>query len=530
MIESTALNLATPGVYTQELNAFPNSVVAVPTAVPAFVGYTARADYKGKSLLGKPSKISSMAEFLTFFGVMQPASAGAPPTPAPPKGQYDPVYYLTPSAGLGDLTIGSKPYDLVPDAGTIFYLYNSIRLFYANGGGDAYVVSIGNYGKPVGKPITAGADLVNPNVKLADFQQALTALADEDEPTMLVMPDANLLKAAENATLMQDMIAFAGAPAKRSLVAVLDVQAGLDPDPMTWQDSITSFRTSVGINFLNYAAAYFPFLRTTITQSQDLDFTNAGGAAALAKILPEYNLPGSAAKAILDGIIKPPANAPSAAQSNAALVQASDSYAQIAQAVLDRVNTLPPSGAMAGVISMVDNNAGVWTAPANVSLVSVTDTTFKITDAKQANLNVDPATGKSINVIRMFIGQGVLVWGARTLDGNSQDWRYLNVRRTMIMIEQSIKAAARAYVFAPNDANTWSTVSSAISNFLTGLWQQGALAGSTPATAFNVAVGLGTTMTAQDILDGRMNINVGVAITHPAEFIVISYIQQMQKA
>jgi uncharacterized protein len=529
MIESTVLNLATPGVYTQEINAFPNSVVAVPTAVPAFVGYTPRADYKGRSLLGKPCKISSLAEFLIYYGVMQPASPGTPPTPLPPNGQYDPVYYLTPSAGLGDLTIGGKPYDLLPDAGTIFYLYNSIRLFYANGGGDAYVVSVGSYGKPVGKPLPAGTDLVNPNVKLAELQNALLALADEDEPTMLVIPDANLLKPTENATLMQEMIKLCGST-KASMVALLDVQAGLAPDRMTWQESITSFRTNVGINFLNYAAAYFPFLKTTITQSQDLDYTNAGGAAALAKILPEYNIPGSACQSVINSIIKPPANAPSAAQSNAALVQACESYAQIAQAVLDRVNTLPPSGAMAGVISMVDNSAGVWTAPANVSLSSVTDTTFKVTDAKQASLNIDAWTGKSINCIRMFIGQGVLVWGARTLDGNSQDWCYLNVRRTIIMIEQSIKLAARAYVFEPNDANTWSTVSSAITNFLTGLWRQGALPGPTPADAFNVAVGLGTTMTTQDILDGRMNITVSVAIAHPAEFIVISYIQQMQKA
>ncbi|HET9626565.1 MAG TPA: phage tail sheath C-terminal domain-containing protein [Kofleriaceae bacterium] len=526
MIESTVVNLATPGVYTQELSAFPNSVVAVPTAIPAFIGYTPRADYKGKSLYGVPRKISSLADFLTYYGVMQ-ATPGATPTPAPPGQQYDPIFYLSPSAGLGDLAIGGKPYDLLPDAGTIFYLYNSIRLFYANGGGDAYVVALGNYGKPVGKAMPAGADLVNPNVKLADFQQALVALADEDEPTMLVAPDANLLKSSENATLMQSMIQYAGTNA--SMIAVLDVQAGLAPDPMAWQDAITTFRTNVGINFLNYATAYFPFLRTTITASSDLDFTNAGGAAALSKILPEYAL-GGATKTIIDGILKPPANPPSTAQSNAALLMASDSYAQIAQAVLDRVNTLPPSGAMVGMISLVDNSAGVWTAPANVSLTGVTDTTFKITDAKQANLNIDAATGKSINCIRMFIGQGVLVWGARTLDGNSEDWRYLNVRRTLLMIEKSVKLAARAYVFEANDANTWSTVASSLNAFLTGLWRQGALAGATPADAFTVAVGLGTTMTAQDILDGRMNIQVTVAVTHPAEFIVITYVQQMQKS
>jgi hypothetical protein len=151
MIESTVLNLATPGVYTQELNAFPPSVVAVATAVPAFVGYTPRADYKGKSLLGKPRKISSLADFYTYFGAME-QSPGSSPSPASVNGQYNPVYYLSLSAGSGDLNIGGKLYDLVPDAGTIFYLYNSIRLFYANGGGDAYVVSVGNYGKPVGKP------------------------------------------------------------------------------------------------------------------------------------------------------------------------------------------------------------------------------------------------------------------------------------------------------------------------------------------------------------------------------------------
>jgi phage tail sheath protein FI len=97
------------------------------------------------------------------------------------------------------------------------------------------------------------------------------------------------------------------------------------------------------------------------------------------------------------------------------------------------------------------------------------------------------------------------------------------------MIEQSIKLAAAAYVFEANDANTWSTLTSSLTNFLTGLWSQGALAGPTPAAAFLVQVGLGKTMTAQDILDGRMNILVQVAITHPAEFIVITYTQMLQK-
>ena len=123
-----------------------------------------------------------------------------------------------------------------------------------------------------------------------------------------------------------------------------------------------------------------------------------------------------------------------------------------------------------------------------------------------------------------------MVWGARTLDGNSNDWRYVNVRRTLIFLEQSIKEAAKAYVFAPNDANTWVTVKSMISNFLTGVWKQGGLVGPKPADAYSVSVGLGTTMTNEDIQLGIMRVMVKVAVSHPAEFIEITFKQQMQKA
>jgi len=143
-------------------------------------------------------------------------------------------------------------------------------------------------------------------------------------------------------------------------------------------------------------------------------------------------------------------------------------------------------------------------------------------------MNIDPITGKSVNAIRSFVGNGVLIWGARTLDGNSQDWRYVNVRRTIIMLEQSIKSAARSYVFLPNVSATWINLKSSIENFLTGIWKQGGLAGSKPEEAFSVLVGLGSTMTAQDILDGYLNVVVLVAVIRPAEFIEISFRQQLQ--
>jgi phage tail sheath protein FI len=211
-----------------------------------------------------------------------------------------------------------------------------------------------------------------------------------------------------------------------------------------------------------------------------------------------------------------------------ALLAMSKNYTNIIKAAMANLNILPPGPAMAGIYTYVDKTGGVWKAPANVSLSAVTAPTVNINDNQQETLNADATGGKSINVIRSFTGLGVLIWGARTLDGNSQDWRYVNVRRTLIMIEQSVKLAAHGYVFEPNDANTWVSVKSMINNFLINLWKQGALAGSKPEDAFQVMVGLGSTMTADDILDGNMFITVLVAVSHPAEFIVITFKQKQQ--
>ena len=104
------------------------------------------------------------------------------------------------------------------------------------------------------------------------------------------------------------------------------------------------------------------------------------------------------------------------------------------------------------------------------------------------------------------------------------------VRRTMTYLEQSVKLAARAFVFEPNDANTWSAVKSMISSFLTTIFKEGGLKGATAADAFSVDIGLGTTMTAEDLLNGFMNVTVKVAVVEPGEFIVITFQQQMAKS
>ena len=233
---------------------------------------------------------------------------------------------------------------------------------------------------------------------------------------------------------------------------------------------------------------------------------------------------------ILGMIQTPPANPMTNSQLQAALLIASPVYSQIVQHVLACANMLPPSGAIAGVYTINDNTNGVWSAPANTGIVGASSLPIRLSDSQQGPLNIDAVSGKSVNAIRFFNGQGILIWGARTLDGNSQDWRYISVRRTMTFLEQSVKLAARAYIFEPNTANTWSAVKSMISSFLMSVWTQGGLQGTTAADAFQVNVGLGTTMTADDLLNGYMRVSVLVATVKPAEFLVISFEQEQAKS
>lgn len=193
----------------------------------------------------------------------------------------------------------------------------------------------------------------------------------------------------------------------------------------------------------------------------------------------------------------------------------------------DALNLIPPSGAIAGVYAAVDRDRGVWKAPANVSLNAVISPAVKVTHEQQAAYNVDVNAGKSINIIRTFLGKGTLVWGARTLAGNDNEWRYINVRRLFNFVEESVKKATEQFVFEPNDANTWVRLQAMAENFLTTLWRQGALQGVKPEHAFYVAVGLGKTMTPLDILEGRLIVEIGMAAVRPAEFIILKFSHKM---
>lgn len=525
--KSKSMNLGTiqtPGVYIQELNSFPNSVVGVATAVPAFIGYTPQATYEGKSYTNVPVRITSFADFIAYFCLP------SPPEPANQTKQYSPEYYLVqqksqPSKG-DYIMIGGSYYSILPDPSTIYYLYNSVKIFYENGGGDAYIVSVGTYGTSAKKPMAPGGPLINPNVQLSDLQRGLEALLNTQEPTMYICPEATLLSLANNGILMQSMLNQAND--MQTTVCLFDIIGGDSPDPILYTQDIANFRMNTGTNGLSYGIAYYPFIGTSIMQSSDIDYTNlfGGDIKQLEAIINPASSPNPTITAILANIQNPDSGL-SIFQKNSALLNACSTYSLIINHVLTAANILPPSGAMAGVITTTDNQIGPWQAPANTSIVGASSLTIRISESQQGSLNVDSVSGKSINVIRFFNGLGILIWGARTLDGNSLDWKYIQVRRTMIFLEQSCKLAAQTYVFAPNTKNTWEAVKSMISSFLTSIWQQGGLQGASPTDAFSVECGLGTTMTSEDILNGYMRVTIKVALIRPAEFIVLTFQQQM---
>jgi uncharacterized protein len=213
-----------------------------------------------------------------------------------------------------------------------------------------------------------------------------------------------------------------------------------------------------------------------------------------------------------------------------ALIPELPMYNSFVRVLNSKVNTLPPSGAIAGVYATVDRERGVWKAPANVTINSVSDVSQGIDDSDQESLNIDTNAGKSVNAIRAFYGKGIMVWGSRTLAGNDSEWRYVPVRRLFSFVEESCKKSTSWSVFEPNDANTWARIRSQVDNFLNNMWKRGALAGAKPEHAYYVNCGLGITMSSQDILEGRLIVEIGMAAVRPAEFVILKFSHKLQQS
>ncbi len=639
-------SLKTPGVYINEVDAFPPSIAQVATAVPAFIGYTE----KGPAV---PTRITSFMEFEQIFG-------GAP----------------VPASVEVELDANNLPTDNCKVTESMYKLYNSLRLFYSNGGGICYIVSIGDYDAAITSD--------------TDFVDGLNLLRKFDEPTLLLFPDAVNLDGTKLGLVQQQALKQCADLMDRFTVMDVKQESDLVTDSANFRDRVGNQNLKYGSSYYPYLQSAFPYayrfsdingtgvgkvnfkgifstniplkdaieefenkitdfntvnsawnpsvtpsdsanpkklhqipinthtkLNTAVnkcwnllktlgepdsptltstlfaTFSQDLvtnflkkyaqdlvDFKIAyevlkedDGLTDVADLSPLDN--DTDFTSVWGNISTYTASAPNPytglisesipgaettdfvkiqlviQKLHANIINAMDSvvkslqdfllfeennvtsqipfYSAITAKLSQSMNTVPPSGAMAGIYAQTDATRGVWKSPANISINGIVGLTEDINDAEQQDMNIHE-TGKSINALRKFTGKGFLVWGGRTLAGNSNDWRYINVRRLANMIEESVKKACMQFVFEPNVSLTWLSVKGMIDNYLTTLWNDGALAGGKPEHAFFVSIGLNETMSAQDVLEGRMIVKIGYAPSRPAEFIVLEFKQMQQKS
>lgn len=652
-----ATTYKTPGVYVEEIPKLPPSVAQVETALPAFIGYTAKyEDLSTDDLLNKPKRIGSLVEFEQYFG-------GGP------------------APEVTEVNIDGNNKFVSAKLNSKFFLYDALQMFYANGGGDCFIVSVGKN--------RSGVD-----IDKEDFIKGINALEKEDDPTILLFPDAVTLSDTDLAAVQQ--AALKQCEDLQDRFSLFDVKQA---DPLG-----ANFRNNIGINSLKYGAVYTPWLKVNLpktvkftdvksvikrsgigvdlktlstdsevlaqiekteqayadlvqvkTKTNTLYSSYEDLSARFAALLAAFNAPSGNSNAnlaplfgfvysignLLDDFINGPSadklknsefsknlkgnitsnfdplfakvasldreagvkigsyntdsplsdftsdidldfwaevnnavdtavdptdditgdddekrrisvvnliqplfnqintayltHVVNAASSNAStfdktLALSFPVYKAILTGVANSMTVMPPSGAVAGAYAMVDRTRGVWKAPANVSLNNVIGPDAVFTASQLENLNVDTVAGKSVNAIRFFTGKGTLIFGARTLAGNDNEWRYVSVRRFFNMVEESCKKATEPFVFEPNDANTWVKIQGMIENFLITLWRQGALQGIKPEHAFYVAVGLGKTMTALDILEGRLIVEIGMAVVRPAEFIILRFSHKMAES
>jgi phage tail sheath protein FI len=461
-----AADYKTPGVYIEEIPKLPPSIASVETAIPAFIGFTEIAQWKASGDLNKkPWRIKSLLEYEQYFG-----------KPDPEKESLTVVFSADGKVNAAvDEATRSK-----------FLMHYSMQMFFANGGGPCWIISVDDY------QATGGIILAQ------NLKDGLAEAAKINEITLLLFPDAINL---DTSTDYYDVYgeAIDQCVDLQDRFVIMDVYHNADNEDR-WDADVQALRDSAlgtTTDELKYAAAYFPFIYTGVDftyQSEDLIKIQGAGADTLTDLKNVNNAQYFKAKSALTNIQM----------------------------------LLPPSPAMAGVYALVDNSRGVWKAPANINIDNAIRPQYLITKQDQQSLNVDTNAGKSINVIRSFEGRGpAIVWGARTLAGNDNEWRYVPVRRYFIMVEESTKNATEQFVFEPNDINTWVRVKSMIVNYLTQQWKAGALMGASTKEAFFVHVGLNETMTEIDIFEGRMIVEIGLAVVRPAEFIILRFMHKM---
>ena len=539
------MSFSTPNSYLEEQTVQPLSIDSGATALPVFIGYTEKAvDIHGNNLTNVLTPVGSLRDYESYFGGARCHNAEV------------------------HVDIEGKVVKITA-AETFRHLYQSIDLYFRNGGGNCYILSVGNY------PASISID---------HFVNALSVLQNEEGPTLIILADAVNLSDADYYTLCKSALAQCNELKDR--FAILDVK----------DNDVTAFRKNIGVDNLGYGSAYYPYLNTTFSHPHDemqvsvrhgyglfekrnsIRVTYAGPSSDGATITitdiagGQTDIPfisvdgnnislavgggsGSAPSAVIDAwgrvVDHGKFQIELAGTGSAFLpqqvadfkydqelaklgedrikVDSPSTYQNVIAAINQEKVILPPSSAAAAVYSKTDIASGPWQAPANVVISDITGPVEHINNAGQESLNVSP-DGKSVNAVRSFTNRGTFIWGARTLEGNSKEWRYISVRRLFIKVESDVRRSTAFSVFEPNNAFTWLKVKTMLIAYLDELWSVGALSGSTAEEAYFVRAGLGETMDDRDILEGRLNISVGIAAVRPAEFVAMTITHVLREA
>jgi hypothetical protein len=457
-----AMNARLPGVFV-DLDLASPVLAGLACNVAAFIGQAQQAPaIDGLPAWGQPRLVRSWAEFERDFG-------GLPPLPA-----VDIAVQPLPQGRWAAQVVSS----LRPQR----FLAAALRLYFAQGAPPCWVCATG--------PLDAALDS-------AALLQGAASIATQTPANLWNLPDAMALPVAELPTLHAGLLALAATQPNAFVLLDLpppDADAMASSNPVAaslpgWHALFTGERGQ-----RRFGAAFTPWLRPSWRWPESPDDA--------VRLL----LPGQSSRSLAEWV--------QAAGPRARVVQAAR------RAWREARIELPPAASVLAALQRNDAERGLWKAPSDQPLPGIHSLLMAIGDHDQRLLSLDPGTGLGFNPVRDLPHRGLRLWGARTLASDDNEYRYFTVQRLVRWVQACSTAALRPAVFEPNGPVLWQRMRAAVENFLYPLWQQGALQGDRADRAFFVRCGLGQTMTPDDLDQGRLVLQVGLAALRPSEFIV----------
>jgi phage tail sheath protein FI len=458
-----AMEYYTPGVYVEEVSSGSKPMTAAPTHIVGFLGETRTGR------LNRPIMVTSWTQYFNeFIG-------------------YKLEDKITPRGTIAKDIDGNDikeevPYDKSTD------LDWGVYVFFANGGAKCHVVSANHIADNSEKIASLNADLSKQEsivVKSKDKDKELASKKVQDIKEQI----SKLSSPVSNNT--KELIGHDGGPNKRT--------------------GLTCFK-----DIAEVAILVAPGVVSAAVQQEMLAYAEAANIFTILDGPKE--LEGLKDHGLTDDLTGLAGLSAKCASKQSALYFP---WVSTYDASTDSNTLVAPSGFVAGIYARVDNDRGVFKAPANESVNLATSLAYTLSDTEQESLNMN-----GVNVIRDFSDKGIVVWGARTtVSMIDPEWRYINVRRLFNMIEKSIEMGTQWAVFEPNDANLWIALKSNTTAFLSRLYKAGAFAGANEDEAFFVKCGPETNP--QENVDaGIVTVEIGIAPVKPAEFVVFKIAQK----